>query len=109
MTRMQQYVYVIRPTRPGMLVEGPTDVESAVLDRHSEYLDRLVRDGVVLMAGRTLHTDERTFGLVVLAAKSEAIAEQVMLDDPAVCEGVMRGELYPYRISNWASDATPTD
>ena len=103
----RQYIYVIRPTRVGLLGEGPTDAESAVLARHFEYLERLVQDGTVLMAGRTLHSDERTFGLVVLAAESEARAEQVMREDPAVLEGVMTAELFPYRVSLWAEDARP--
>ncbi|MGH7742489.1 MAG: YciI family protein [Candidatus Eiseniibacteriota bacterium] len=109
MSQARQYIYLIRPTRLGMLVEGPSDTEAGVLARHFEYLERLGRDRVVLMAGRTLHTDEGTFGMVVLTAKSDELAEQIMLDDPAVCEGVMRAELFPYRVSLWASDAMPTD
>jgi uncharacterized protein YciI len=107
MSGARQYLYIVRPTRVGMLVEGPTDTESAVLARHFEYLERLMQEGTVLTAGRTLHTDERTFGLVVLAVESEARAERVMREDPAVLEGVMSAELFPYRISLWAEDARP--
>ena len=107
MSGARHYLYVIRPTRVGMLVEGPTDAESAVLTRHFEYLEHLVQEGVVLMAGRTLHSDERAFGMVVLAADTEAGAERVMREDPAVAEGVMIAELHPYRVSLWAQDARP--
>lgn len=109
MSATRQYLYMLRPTRLGMLVEGPTDPEAFVLARHFAYLERLVGEGVVLMAGRTLHTDERTFGIVVLEADSEPQARERMRADPAVAEGVMTAELYPYRVSLWAPDARPAE
>ena len=103
MTTPKQFLYVIRPTRPAMLVEGPDARETAVVDAHFAYLRRLVAEGVVLMAGRTIDTGERTFGLVVLQADSEDEARARMRDDPAVAQGVMQAELYPYRVALWSA------
>ena len=53
----------------------------------------------MVLAGRTLNTDERSFGIVIFRADSEEAARRVMDQDPAVRNRVMRAELYPYRIA----------
>jgi uncharacterized protein YciI len=85
-----------------MVVEGPTDDEARVVREHFAYLEQLVPQGTVLMAGRTLNNDERTFGMVVFVAASVAEAERIVNEDPAVRGGVMRAELFPYRIALWS-------
>ena len=100
---MRQFLYRIHPVRAGMLTAGPTEQEAAIVKEHFEHLQRLVASGTVLMAGRTLNADERTFGIVVLVAESEAHAAELVRDDPAVKHGVMRAELFPYRIALWSS------
>ena len=97
-----QFLYRIVPTRPEMLVSGPTEAESAVVGAHFAYLQGLVADGVVLMAGRTVDTGADTWGIVVFQAASAADADAVMRADPAIARGVMRGELFPYRVAVWA-------
>jgi len=100
---MQQFLYRIQPTRLGMLTEGPTEHEAKVVAEHFAYLQTLVADGRVLMAGRTLNADESTFGIAVFVADSETQAAEVVRNDPAVKHGVMRAELFPYRIALWSS------
>jgi uncharacterized protein len=51
------------------------------------------------MACRTLTTDARTFGIVVFAAPSEEMAAELVHHDPAVQQGVMRAELFPFRVA----------
>ena len=96
---MAEYLYMVRLTRPQLLREGPTEAEAAALERHEAYLRRLTETGVVILAGRTQTDDERSFGVVVFRADSLEDAEGIMRDDPAVLEGVMEGELYPYRVA----------
>jgi uncharacterized protein YciI len=96
---MPEYLYKIQPTRPGMLSEGPTPEEAAIADQHFAYLSRLVDQAVVMLAGRTLTTDERSFGVVIFRAESDDDARSVVENDPAVKAGVMRAELYPFRIA----------
>jgi uncharacterized protein YciI len=96
---MPEYLYTIRPTRAAMLVEGPRPEEAAVVSDHFDYLSALVDQAVVVLAGRTLTTDERSFGIVIFRAESDDDARSIMENDPAVKAGVMRAELYPYRIA----------
>lgn len=104
-----QYLYTLRPTRIAMLAEGPDEREARVVGEHFARLQRLCEAGVVLMAGRTLTTDERTFGIVVLVAESEAAARELMEQDPAVAGGVMSAELHPYRVALWARESPLAD
>lgn len=99
---MPQFLYRIQPTRLGMITDGPTDQEADVVGRHFAYLEDLVAKGRVLMAGRTLNQDETCFGIVVLVADSELEASALMQGDPAVAEGVMTAELFPYRVALWS-------
>lgn len=85
-----------------MLTEGPTERESTILDEHFEYLKKLVAQGTVFTAGRTQNAGERTFGIVLFAADSETKAAELMQNDPAVNGGVMRAELFPYRVALWS-------
>jgi uncharacterized protein YciI len=96
---MQEFLYQLRPTDPGRLTADRTPEEIATLRRHVAYLEDLARQGVVVLAGRTQTTDERTFGLVIFRAASEGAAREVMSRDPAVADGLMRAELFPYRIA----------
>lgn len=93
-----RYLYLLRPVRTDMLRDGPTDHEAAIVDAHSSYLEELAAQGVVRFIGRTLTTDDTSFGIVVLDADSEAAARAVMNSDPGVAEGVMQAELYPFKV-----------
>jgi uncharacterized protein YciI len=100
---MPQFLYRIQPVRVAMLVEGPTALEALIIGEHFNYLAKLVEDGVVLMAGRTLITDERTFGIVVFTSTSESEARELMNGDPAVKKGIMKAELFPFTVALWSS------
>ncbi len=99
MAEVTHYLYRIQPTRLEMLMQGPTPAEAEIISRHFAYLQQLTEQGVVVLAGRTLNTDERSFGIVIMRADSEEAARDVMEHDPAVAHQVMRAELYPYRIA----------
>lgn len=99
MSDVTQYLYKIQPTRPEMLAHGATPEEEAIVSEHFSYLKGLMEQGILLLAGRTLNTDESSFGIVIFKATSQADAHTVVNNDPAVRKGVMRAELYPYRIA----------
>lgn len=105
---MNQFLYRIQPARTGMITEGPTQREAQIVEAHVDYLQGLVSKGVVLMAGRTLVTDESTFGVVVFEADSEKSAQIIMENDPAVSNGVMIAQLFPYRVALWSNQG-PTE
>ena len=99
MPESSEFLYRLQVTRPEMLSEGPTDEEAAVVAEHFDYLKELWERGVVLLAGRTLNTDETSFGIVILTAASEQLARNIMQNDPAVRKGVMQAVLFPYGIA----------
>ena len=99
MPEVTHYLYRIQPTRVEMLTRGHTARETEIVAQHFAYLQQLTEQGVVVLAGRTLNTDEKSFGIVIFRADSEESARTVMEQDPAVRHQVMRAELYPYHIA----------
>jgi uncharacterized protein YciI len=95
---MQEFLYKLQLVRGDMLRTGPTDLEQAVVAEHFAYLQDLNTQGVVILVGRTLNTDENTMGLTIFRAESEDTARQMMNGDPAVKKGVMTATLYPFRV-----------
>jgi uncharacterized protein YciI len=104
----QQYLYLIQPTRPAMLADGPTPQEDETISRHFDYLKALTDQGIVILAGRTLNIDESSFGIVIFKAECEEVAHAIMNNDPAVQAGLtlaparsagVRARLFPYRIA----------
>jgi uncharacterized protein YciI len=106
---MPQFLYRIQPTRLEMLTHGPTEREAQILAEHFAYLSKLTEEGTVLMAGRTINADEHTFGIAVLVAATTPEASAIMSNDPAVKHGVMRAELFPYRVALWSRGGPPEE
>jgi uncharacterized protein YciI len=94
----KQFLYRIQPTRTDLLKSGPTKEEATLVEEHFNYLQDLTAKGVAILVGRTLTTEESTFGLVIFRAESEEAAREIMNNDPAVKNGVMRAALFPFRV-----------
>ncbi len=94
-----QFLTVLKPVRLGMVAEGPTPAEADVVGRHFEYLQRLLAQGVLILAGRTVNPDENCFGIAIMNAASEGEARALANDDPVVREGVMTAQVFPYRVA----------
>jgi len=93
-----QFIYVLKPTRLGMLTEAtPEEVET--VSRHFKYFQDLTEKGVMILMGRTQNNDATTFGIAVFEAEDESAARRIMESDPAVLGGVMTATLYPYKIA----------
>ena len=95
----QQFIYKIQLRRPQLLTDGPTADEAVALQGHVTYLEQLAASSTVILAGRTQTEDPSGFGIVIFTADSEAHARSIMCDDPAIKNGVMDGELFPYKIA----------
>ncbi len=93
-----QYLYTVQPSRPAMLIEGPTEQEAAFIAQHWAYLQNLHQQETVLFVGRTLLTDEHGFGMAVIKTDNEDDAVEIMEEDPAVRSGVMQARLYPFQV-----------
>jgi len=95
----KQFIYVLKLI-PSLLSESNwTEREEDIVNRHFKRLQVLHKEGKLILAGRTLNMDEKTFGIVVFEADSEIEAENIKNSDPAVAEGVMKAELFPYRVA----------
>lgn len=103
---MPQFLYRIQPSRKEMLIEGVTPEEEEVIAHHFSYLENLLSRGVLILAGRTLTTDEDSFGIVIFQAESESAARHIMENDPAVQQGVMKASLFPYRVALMSNNET---
>lgn len=99
MGKLNQYLYFLKPSRLGMITDGPTPDEAETVSRHFAYLTDLTDKGVMILVGRTQNNDENTFGIAIFEAENEAAARTIMENDPAVAGGVMTAVLYPYKIA----------
>lgn len=95
---MFQWLSMAKPTRLEMLIET-TPEEDEIIDQHFAYVEDLTQKGVVIMVGRTLNTDETSFGLTIFEAEDASAAREIMENDPAVKNGIMAATLYPYRVA----------
>ena len=98
-TKRKQYIYVLKLI-PTLLDERNwTAKEEDIVGRHFRKLQDLLAEGKLILAGKTDGLDERTFGIVIFEADSEEEARTIMNSDPAVAEGIMTAELFPYTVA----------
>ncbi len=107
MDESKHYLYRIQPTRHEMLISGTTPEEAEIIGEHFTYLERLTREGIAVLVGRTLTTDQDSMGIVIFKACSDEEARALMNADPAVSKGVMSAKLFPFRIALQAAANDP--
>jgi uncharacterized protein YciI len=92
-----QFLYQLK-LMPSLIDQDSwTDKENSIVQRHFEVLQNLQEEGKLLLAGRTLNTDP--IGIVILEVDTEEEAILLMNNDPAVKEGLMEAQLFPYRVA----------
>jgi uncharacterized protein YciI len=74
-----------------------TEDERAIWGVHFERLQRLLADGILVLAGPTLGPTNT--GIAIFQAEDEPAARKIMQEDPVVSGGYARGELRPFRVS----------
>lgn len=94
--RAKSWIYFLHPPRANFAATM-TSGEEAVFGEHFEHLQRLLADGVLVLAGPTL--GETNTGLAIFEAPDEAAARAIMESDPAIAQGVVTGELREMRVS----------
>ena len=92
---MPHWLYVLTPPRQSF-ADDMTEEESAIMRDHFRYLQGLLEDGTLVLAGPSLRP---LFGIAVLEADDEAAARGVMERDPAIASGLQSAELHPFRLS----------
>jgi uncharacterized protein YciI len=93
---MAEWIYFIHAPREDFGATM-TEAEQAVWGEHFERLQRLLAEGVLILAGPTLGSVNT--GVAVLEAPDEAAARRLMEEDPAIASGIATGELRPFRVS----------
>jgi len=93
---MPEWIYFIHPSRENFAATM-TDEEKAVWSEHAERLQRLLDEGVLLLAGPTL--GRVNTGIAVIEAPDEESARRIMMADPTIASGMARGELRGFRAS----------
>jgi uncharacterized protein YciI len=63
------------------------------VQKHGDWLEARYAEGRVVFAGRCY---DGPFGLVVLDARNEEEARQLMAQDPSIRAGVQSADLYPF-------------
>lgn len=96
----KQFVYVLKLV-PRLLDEKSwTKEDGEAVGRHFRRLQRLHKEGKVILAGRTLNeSDPSQFGVVVFEAASEEEARRLMEEDDAVKEKIMTAQLFPFKVA----------
>jgi uncharacterized protein YciI len=93
---MAEWIYFLHPPREDFAATM-TDEEREVWGVHFERLQRLLAEGVTILAGPTLGTVNT--GIHVFEAPDEQAARRIMEEDPAIAGGYVRGELRPFKVS----------
>jgi uncharacterized protein YciI len=93
---MSEWIYFIHPPRENFAATM-TPEESEVWRVHFERLQRLLREGVMILVGPTLGAVNT--GIAIFEAPDEAAARRIMDEDPTIAGGYARGELRPFRVS----------
>jgi uncharacterized protein YndB with AHSA1/START domain/uncharacterized protein YciI len=98
MAQKKHYLVKLLGTRPTW-PEDVTDVEMKVMHEHFVYLQNLMLQKKVLVAGP--HFDPG-FGLVILQVADESEARGIMDNEPSVTQGLHTYELSELRVSIFA-------
>lgn len=94
----RQFVYVLKLT-PRLHDDAAwTEADKKTVGAHFAHLKAATEARKVILAGRTMESGDKTFGLVIFEAASVADATAFMHSDPAVAAGVMTATVHPYAV-----------
>lgn len=92
---MNHYLIRYSPCRDTFL-EDSSDEEQAIIGQHFLYLQSLLEQEKLLIAGRT---DDAEVGIAVITAADEKEAETILHNDPAVKGKVFVGSVKLFRLA----------
>lgn len=93
---MPAWIYFLHPPRDDFAATM-TPGEEAVWDIHFQRLQRLLAEGVLVLAGPTL--GRINTGITVFEAPDEAAPRRILDEDPVIVSGYARGEIRPFQVS----------
>src|SRR5437016_1546010 len=74
----KQFIYVLHLVPRLYDDKNWTKHDSAVLDRHFERFKHAIETGDLILAGRTMESGEKTFGIAIFQGADEAAARRFM-------------------------------
>ena len=92
---MPHWLYVLTPPRQTFR-DDMTDEESEAMSEHFRYLQRLLEEGSLVLAGPSLRP---LFRPRRVRSRRRARRAKAAESDPAVVMGVQTAELSPFRLS----------
>jgi uncharacterized protein YciI len=92
---MAEFICILTPPRQ-TFVDDITDEEREIMSRHFRYLQGLLAEGRLVLAGPSLGP---VFGVSVLEADDIQEARRIVDADPAVSSGLQTAEVSPFRVS----------
>jgi len=95
----REYIYVLKLVNRLQAEKNWTEQDNKVVELHFKYLQNLLANDSLVLAGKTDGLDEKTFGIVIFKAFTDEEAKDIMQNDPAVKGKVMEAELSPYKIA----------
>jgi len=94
----KEFALVFKVTGPEFFKKTQEPDGKQLVDKHFKKLQALTQQGVCLLSGHTLVTDESGFGIVIVRAESEAAAQKIVDDDDLVKAGLVRGRVFPFQV-----------
>ncbi|KAF0141607.1 MAG: hypothetical protein HYZ10_01360 [Ignavibacteriales bacterium] len=95
----KQFIYVLHLVPKFLDLKNWSDADNKAIDEHFARLQKMHKDGSLILAGKTENWDETMFGIVVYEADSMEKAKEIAETDPAVVAGVMTVKTFPYKTA----------
>ncbi|RJQ60813.1 MAG: hypothetical protein C4517_09850 [Stygiobacter sp.] len=97
--KKKQFIYVLHLVPKFLDLKNWNDADNKAIDEHFARLQKMHKEGSLILAGKTDNWDETMFGIVVYEADSIEKAKEIAETDPAVVAGVMTVKTFPYKTA----------
>lgn len=95
----KQFIYVLHLVQKYLDLKNWGDTDNNAVNEHFARLQKMHKEGSLILAGKTDNWDETMFGIVVYEAESLEKAKEIAEADPAVVAGVMTVQTFPYKVA----------
>lgn len=94
------FIYYLKLSEEYNNPEKWNDSTYKLIHQHSEFIEDLGRQGILIFAGRTNYDPghENLFGIAVIKASSIEKAREIMAKDPAVIHKIQVSSIYPFKM-----------
>lgn len=95
----KQFLYLLRLEKTMQDTSAWSAEKQQVVAAHFAHLQKMLQDGILILAGKTSTDLATTFGIVVFEADSFESAKVIAENDPAVIAKIMNVEVFPYEVA----------